>query len=37
MNLYPIGKRGGRWLVNGKYEADLIISTLPLNLLPSYI
>ena len=32
-----IGKRGGRWLVNGKYEADLIISTLPLNLLPSYI
>lgn len=24
-------------MVNGKYKADLVISTLPLNLLPSYI
>lgn len=32
-----IEKKGGRWLVNGKYKADLVISTLPLNLLPSYI
>ena len=27
----------GRWLVNGEFEADRIISTLPLDLLPSYI
>ena len=32
-----IEKRGRKWLVNERYEADLIVSTLPLNLLPTYI
>ena len=32
-----IKKERGRWIVNGMFEADRIISTLPLDLLPSYI
>lgn len=27
----------GKWIINGVYEADKIISTLPLDLLPTYI
>lgn len=32
-----IERKGGKWLVNGEYTADLLISTLPLNLLPLYM
>ena len=32
-----IKRDGNKWIINGIYEADKIISTLPLDLLPSYI
>lgn len=32
-----IEKTAAGWRVNDRYEADLLVSTLPLNLLPSYI
>ena len=32
-----IKKERGKWIINGMFEADRIISTLPLDLLPSYI
>jgi putative nucleotidyl-sugar pyranose mutase len=32
-----IAKQNDTWLVNGKYRADMVISTIPLNILPSLI
>lgn len=32
-----IERHNGKWLINGEYEADLLISTIPLNILPSLI
>lgn len=32
-----IEKIGGKWVINDRYEADIIISTMPLNILPTLI
>lgn len=32
-----IRKVSNRWIINNKYEADILVSTIPLNLLPTYI
>lgn len=32
-----IKKLGEKWIINGSVEADIVVSTIPLNLLPSYI
>lgn len=30
-------KKDGKWTINGVHEADILVSTIPLNLLPGYI
>lgn len=37
VNVFSIEKIDGKWNINGKYDADILVSTIPVNLLPGLV